>query len=151
MSAKLPATAFEVYVGMGESRTYRGVAEHFEVSLRAVTKRASRDDWKRRLASLEARARRAMDARLLSAEVARRKRHFQELLGLQERSLKAIQDFPIRSATEALDVMARAIYLERTILGILRADVPTVDWRERRGRSRARSTPVPTSEVAHRE
>lgn len=141
MSAKLPATAFEVYVGMGESRTYRGVAEHFDVSVRAVTKRASRDDWKRRLSNLEVRARRAMDAQLLIAEVARRKRHFQELLSLQERSLKALQDFPIRSATEALDVLARAIYLEQSILDIMREDVPGDDWRERKGRSRTRSTP----------
>ena len=148
MSARLPDSAFEVYVSMGDARSYRGVADHFDVSVRAVTKRASRDDWKRRLASLEVRARRAMDAQLLIAEVARRKRHFQELLSLQERSLKALQEFPIRSATEALDVLARAIYLERSILGILREGVPNEDGGERRGRVRKRSTPEPTCEVA---
>lgn len=148
MSARLPDSAFEVYVGMGEARTYRGVADHFDVSVRAVTKRASRDGWKRRLGSLEVRVRRAMDAQLLIAEVGRRKRHFQELLSLQDQSLKALQDFPIRSATEALDVLARTIYLERSILDLLREDVPSEARRERRGSARTRSTPVPTSEVA---
>lgn len=123
MSAKLPETAFEAYVGMGDRRTYRAVAAHFGVSLRAVTKRAGRESWKKRLASIETRARAAMDSRLLGAEVARRERHFRELLKVQDRSLKAMHNFPIRSATEALDVLAKAINIEGAILGMLRGNV----------------------------
>ena len=61
MSGKIPSDAFEYYVSLGPGRSYRSVAEHYEVTKRAVTKHAAREGWAERLDKIEQEAREGSD------------------------------------------------------------------------------------------
>ena len=80
MNRKLPAEAFQFYLGLGIDRSYQKVAEHFRVAKGTVTALARKDDWQTRLAKVEREARNradekaveTMDARILIVDDDRR-------------------------------------------------------------------------------
>ncbi len=47
--SKLPDNAFEVYLLLGEGRSYQALADHFDVSKRTVASRAKDEGWQERL------------------------------------------------------------------------------------------------------
>ena len=57
MSRKIPDDAFSAYCAMGPERSYRVLADKYEVSKRAITKLAAREGWLERLANIEREAR----------------------------------------------------------------------------------------------
>ena len=137
MSARSLNGAYAHYLGLGAGRSYRAVARHFGASVRAVTKRAAREGWRDRLARHEARVREVTDDRLLKAEIARRRRLLMKLGKVQARALKALQDHPLRSAMEAVEVLVTAIELERVIHGVLCMETARVAGSKPHGPARA--------------
>ena len=49
---KLPPEAFDFYVGLGRGRSYVAVAKEYDVSKRAVAKKAKAEEWQARLAKV---------------------------------------------------------------------------------------------------
>ena len=46
---KIPQDAFDFYCSLGPERSYQKVADHYRVTKRAVTKRATKERWQDRL------------------------------------------------------------------------------------------------------
>lgn len=117
MSQRIPPEAFDFYVGLGPSRSYRGVAIHYGMSKRAVTKHAVREQWPERLAKIEAEARQKADQRLAETLEEMRERHLKMLRAMTGRALEGLKRFQVNSAMEAARVAEVAIKLERIIAG----------------------------------
>ena len=116
MRTKIPERAFDYFVGLGEDRTYKGVATHFNVSERAVVKRAARERWRERLSRIEEAARTEVDARLVVREIERLEKHMEAAIKKQEEAMDAMLNHPIRSAVEAAEIVFISVLLERAIL-----------------------------------
>jgi hypothetical protein len=120
MARKIPADAFECYVRMGDSRSYEAVARRYGVSKRAVTKRAARELWQEKLASLES----------------KHGTRLQLLRDIQENALKALAVHPFTNAMDAVRALEIGITLEPRLLAEpnrpVTASVPAVDVRHKR-------------------
>ncbi|MEW5749014.1 MAG: hypothetical protein AB1793_09575 [Candidatus Thermoplasmatota archaeon] len=134
--------AFAFYMGLGPSRSYQLVADHFGISKRAVVKLAVRHGWAERLARMEGEARERTEARLAETESERREtqasqaveaqdRHLKSLRAVFGRALAALKQYPMTSAHEAVRAMTAAIKLERTVLGMEKID----DFRDPRSQA----------------
>ena len=117
MSRKLGPDAFDFYAAMGLGRSLQGVAEHFEVSKRAVVKAASREGWSERLERIEAEARVRADKALGEGLEQIRLRHLQLLKAMGARVARALGEFPLSSGMEAIRAAEVVIRLERLIAG----------------------------------
>lgn len=117
MSGRLPEDAFEYYVGLGDGRSYRAVAERYGVSKRAVTRRATRDGWAKRLAAIAAEARSGAERRLVESMEQMGERHVRMLRVVQTRALEALRAYPLTTAMEAARALDLSIRQERVIRG----------------------------------
>lgn len=115
--SKIPSDAFEFYVSLGPSRSYRAVAEHFGVGKRAVTKHAAHEDWPGRLAKIEEEARERSDRKLVETLEEMRTRHLQMVRAMQARALVALKNFPLTSGMEGIKAGELSIKLERLLAG----------------------------------
>lgn len=115
--AKLPTDAFTFYAGLGPGRSYQAVADHFGVTKRSVTRRASEDNWQDRLAAIEKTARERTDAALAETIEQVNARHLKILRAIQGRALQAIQGMPLTTGMEGVRALDLAIRQERLILG----------------------------------
>ena len=88
MTVKLGPEAFKFYVSMGPGRSYQGVADHYGVSKRAVTKCAVRENWQGRLDAIEEKARERQDEDLVDVVGESDQDHRQVLLGQLRYPLK---------------------------------------------------------------
>jgi hypothetical protein len=117
MRNRIPPDAFEYYHGLGPGRTYAAVAAHYGVSLRGVTKCAVKQDWRGRLARIEADARRKQDEKATEDVAAVDERHLKMSRAIQARALEALKTMPIHSGMSAVRALDVAIKIERAILG----------------------------------
>lgn len=117
MASKLPADAFEFYVGLGADRSYQAVANQYGVTKRAVTNRAKRDGWQPRVEALEAQARRASEQRVVETLEEMNTRHIKSLRVIQARALEALRNMPLESAMDAVRALDIAIRHERLVRG----------------------------------
>ena len=117
MAGKLPADSFDFYVGLGAERSYQTVADHFGVTKRAVTKRASQERWQARVADLEATARRAAEKKPLETLEEMSVRHLKSLRVVQGRALETLRSTAIESAMDAVRALDMALKQERVIRG----------------------------------
>ena len=117
MASKLPQDAFELYVSLGDDRSYQAVADHFGVTKRAVTNRAKRDNWQPRVAEIETKARRGAEQRLVETREDMNVRHIKSLRVVQARALEALRNMPLESAMEAVRALDIGIRQERLIRG----------------------------------
>lgn len=117
MSARVPDGAFEVYVRLGEDRSYQTVADHFKVSKRAIQNVADRERWVDRLKAIEKEAQGRIDATLVDDVEQMKLRHSKMLRAITSRAAKAIQDFPLTSGMEGIRAAELAIKLERLLAG----------------------------------
>ena len=99
MTGKIPSDAFEYYVSLGPGRSYRAVAEHYEVTKRAVTKHAGREGWAERLDKIEQEARDDSDMRLIEVLRETHERHLKTVRAMQARALAALKQYPLASGT----------------------------------------------------
>jgi hypothetical protein len=126
LTHRIPDEAFEHYVGLGPQRSYAAVAHRFGVSKRGVTKRARREQWQRRLADLEARARAKADDRAVDDLSTVYTRQLRMLRSLQAKTLSAVQALPVTSSAEAARAMLAAMAAERAILEVPGATGSTI-------------------------
>ena len=109
--------AFQYYVTLGQSRSFRQVAQHFKVCTRTVRNTAKRDDWMLRLDRIEVATQARLDQRLVETCVETRERHLRMLRAMATRGLQALQRHELTSASEGVRAIVEAIKLERVILG----------------------------------
>ncbi len=128
MAGKIPSDAFEFYFSLGPSRSYQAVAEKYAVTKRAVTNLAKREDWQRRLAEIEAKAREEADKKNAQTLKAIHERQLQSLRLVQRRSIERLRETPIETAAEAARALAQSIKQENVILGEPGDRTPSV-WR----------------------
>ena len=128
MTRKIPPEAFEYYVGLGQDRSYRTVAEHYSVTTRAIAKCAARENWVERLEKIEAEGRSSADAKLASKVEKRQEerldasgemedRHLKTVKAMHARALTALKQYPLNSGMEAMRAAEMCIKLERLIMG----------------------------------
>ncbi len=114
---KLPAEAFEYYMGLGSDRSYEAVASHYGGSKRAVTDLARRERWQERLRNIEQEARQRSEARLVENLEQMNERHLKTLQVVQRKALEALKRMDLGSAMEAVRALDICINKERLIRG----------------------------------
>ena len=114
---KIPPEAFEYYVRLGPCRSHRAVANHYDVTKRAVTKHATSENWSERLAEIEQKSREETDAKLVEVVGEMRERHLKTVRAIQARSLEALRQYPLANGMEAVRAAEAAIKLERLVVG----------------------------------
>jgi hypothetical protein len=114
---RVPTDAYQHYVSLGPQRTYEALARHYGVSKRAITKRASREQWQERLSKVEAQARDRFDEKLAETLEAVNGRHLKTLRLVQAKAIEALRSMPLQSAMSAIRALDMAIKQERVILG----------------------------------
>ena len=117
MAGKLPKDAFDVYMSLGPARSYQAVADHFGVSKRAVTNRATKERWQQRATEIETKARQGAEQRLLETLEDMNARHLKSLRVVQARAIEALRGMPLESAMEAVRALDISIRQERLIRG----------------------------------
>ncbi len=117
MTRKIPPDAFEYYVSLGPSRNYRTVAERYDVTTRAVTKCAAREEWSKRLERIERDARERCDRKLGDVFEEARERHLKTLKAMHARALRALKPSPLSSGMVARGAAEMVIKLERLVMG----------------------------------
>lgn len=117
MAGKLPTDAFDVYMSLGPARSYQAVADHFGVSKRAVTNRATKEHWQQRAGELEAKARQGAEQRLVETLEDMNTRHLRSLRVVQARAIEALRNHPLESAMDAVRALDISIRQERVIRG----------------------------------
>lgn len=117
MARKLPKDAFDVYMSLGPGRSYKAVADHFGVSKRAVTNRATKEKWQERATEIETKARQGAEQRLVETLEDMNTRHLKSLRVVQARAIEALRGMPLQSAMEAVRALDLSIRQERLIRG----------------------------------
>lgn len=117
MARKLPADAFDVYMSLGPGRSYQAVADHFGVSKRAVTNRATTERWQQRATEIETKARQGAEQKLVETLEDMNTRHLKSLRVVQARAIEALRAMPLQSAIEAVRALDMGIRQERLIRG----------------------------------
>ncbi|MBK8172776.1 MAG: hypothetical protein IPK60_20900 [Sandaracinaceae bacterium] len=114
MNRRIPPDAFSFYFSLGPKRSFEAVAKKYEASKRGVAEVAKREQWKERIASLEARARAAADEKALETLEAMNERHLKEARFLQSKGIERLKDTLDSVAVKAVTA---GIQLERLIRG----------------------------------
>ena len=117
MSSRIPPDAFDYYVALGPDRSYRAVAEHYDVTKRAVTKRAAIEGWAERLEQIERAARERSDERLVETQGDMNVRHLKILKAVQGKALTTLKGTPLSSGMDAVRALEMTIRQERLIRG----------------------------------
>ena len=115
---KLPSDAFEYYVGLGTDRSYRLVAEHFGVSKRAVTHRATAENWQERLHAIHEVARVRAEEAITESLTEMYARHLKLLRIVQGKALETLKSLPMTSAWDACKALDLSIRHESRIRGL---------------------------------
>ena len=117
MANKIPPDALEYYVSLGPSRSYQAVAERYEVSKRAVTKRAAKENWQERMEELERKIQARREKKVVENRAVMDERHLKFLRAIQARALEALKSMPLSTAMEAVRALDMAIKRERVVSG----------------------------------
>ena len=118
MAKKIPSDAFDVYFAQGSERSYQALATKYGVTKKAITLAAKRESWQRRILELEARAREASDKKKSETLEERNNRHLQEFRFLEAKAVKALREYPIKSAADAERALELAVQQQRIISGV---------------------------------
>ena len=117
MNRKLPPDAFSFYFSLGPGRSYQAVADEYEVSKRAVSNLAERENWQARLVELERKARDKADEKALETLDEMNERHLKVLRFIQGRAIDTLKAMPLESAMDAVRAYSLSLDKERTIRG----------------------------------
>lgn len=113
---RIPSTAFEDYLQMGDERSYRLLAERYGCAKRSVVARAARERWQERLQQIQAQARDAALVKFGEDEATVRERHLKTSRAIQARALETLRTKPFDSASEATKALLLAQREERELL-----------------------------------
>ena len=103
---KIPDDAFERYVALGTSRSYKTLAEEYGVTKRAVTKCAAREGWTERLDKIEREARDHTDQRITESLEEMHERHLKTLKAMHARALSGLVQYPLTNGMDAMRAAA---------------------------------------------
>jgi hypothetical protein len=117
LNRKLPPDAFSFYFSLGPGRSYQEVAKKFEVSKRAVSNLAERENWQARLADLDRKARDKADEKALETLDEMNERHLKVLRFIQGRAIDTLKSMSLDSAMDAIRAYAMSLDKERMIRG----------------------------------
>jgi len=114
---KLPLEAFEYYAGLGPSRSYQAVADHFKVAKGTVFQRAKKEDWPERIRALEKDARQKSEKRAQDALEAVRERQLKQARFVQAQALSAMKEATPKDAVKIAAALAIGWKHELLLLG----------------------------------
>jgi hypothetical protein len=117
MAGKLPLDAYEYYYGLGSDRSYQAVADYYQVSKRAVAKRALKENWQQKIAERETRIRDNIEKKSEESLEEMMDRHLRQVKAIQGRALEALKKMPLNTAMEAVRALGQAMAEERKIRG----------------------------------
>ncbi len=117
MNRKIPSDAFSFYLSLGVGRSYESVAKRYGVSRRAVTAIAQREEWAKRIETVERKARERTDERAIETLEEMNDRHLMTMKLVQRKALEALRTMPLKTAAEAVRALTAAVDAERTIRG----------------------------------
>jgi transposase len=89
---KIPPDAFQYYASLGPGRSYEAVADHYGVTKRAITRRATTEGWQEHMQSIESRARERAEEKYVETLEAVNTRHLQTLRIIQAKALQALKE-----------------------------------------------------------
>lgn len=117
MNQKLPADAFSYYWSLGPDRSYQAVAEKYEVSKRAVSKLANRENWQRRIVEIDKKVQESTDQKIAESLEQMNERHIKVCKLIQSKAIEALRTLPIGSSMDAVRALDMTIKQERLIRG----------------------------------
>ena len=117
MNRRIPHDAFAFYFALGPTRSYQAVAEHYDVSKRAVTSTALKERWQERLSDAERKARDKVDEKVVETLEDMNGRHLKVLRFIQNKAIEALKSMPIDNAMDAVRAFSLSLDKERTIRG----------------------------------
>ena len=117
MAKKIPPDAFDFYFGLGPQRSYQAVAEKYQVTKRAVTSLAKRENWQKRLLEVETKAREAGDKKKVESLQAAKEQHLQALRLVLGKGIEALHQMAIRTPRDAITAIGLAVREIRVELG----------------------------------
>jgi hypothetical protein len=117
MKHKLPPDAFDFYLSLGLSRSYAAVGRHFDVTKVAVTNRATKEGWQKRVQEIEAKARAASDEKAVESLEAINTRHLKSARVIQMKALDALRTMTLDTAMNAVKALHMGVRQERLVLG----------------------------------
>lgn len=117
MNRKLPPDAFDFYISLGLSRSYAAVGRKYGVSKVAVTNRATKEGWQKRVQEIEARARAASDEKAVETMEAINTRHLKSARVIQAKALEALRSMSLDTAMDAVKALHLGVRQERLVLG----------------------------------
>ncbi len=117
MNRKIPQDAFGYYWSLGPERSYQAVADHFDVSKRAVTKVAARENWSQRIVEIEKKAHERTDEKLAESLEQMNERHIKVCKLIQRKALETLKTMPLSTAVEAVRSLESSIKTERLVRG----------------------------------
>lgn len=117
MNKIIPQEAFSFYWSLGPERSHHVVAEHLGVSKRAVSKLATRENWRERIMKIDQEANDRMDEKLTESLEEMNERHLKMIKIVQRKALEALKSMPLTTANEAVRALDMAVKQERLIRG----------------------------------
>lgn len=115
---RIPDNAFERYLAMGASRSYRALAEELGLSKKAITRHAVRDGWADRLMHAESEASAQAQERAVSDITTFQDKYTKLLHLIQAKALAVLKSAPAMTAADATKALITAIREERNVLGL---------------------------------
>ena len=117
VNTKLPFDAFEHYFALGVERSYRAVAEHFEVSKTAVANFAEREGWQDRVLEREEKAREALDKKAVESIEQMTGRHLRICKFVEKKALETLRSSPLSSSMDAVRALQICMRQEALVMG----------------------------------
>ena len=115
MRRKLPPESFAYYLGLGVSRSYAAVAQHFDVNTRTVTALAKRERWQEKLRESERQARAKAEERAQESIEEMTERQLKMVKFAERKLLESLQAAPIGSGPQAVRALLSTIDKEREL------------------------------------
>lgn len=104
---------FQLFLAMGNERSFKKVADHYGVDPAQVTRRAQRERWLERLQPVEQVVAQRTQDQIVESLVDMRKRHAQVARDLIERGLEALARFQISELKDAIRAVEIGVKMER--------------------------------------
>jgi len=114
---KIPPEAFSHYLSLGQGRSYEAVAAHFNVSKRAITNLAVRENWQMKLKDAERQARDKAEEKALESLEEMNLRHLKTVQLIQRKALDGMRTLPLASGIDCVRALTLALEKERLIRG----------------------------------
>ncbi|MFN0205874.1 MAG: hypothetical protein ACKVS6_06125 [Planctomycetota bacterium] len=114
--AKIPSTAFEDYLHLGDRRSYQLLANRYNCNKRSITTRASREKWQERILQIQHQSRETALARIGEDDAAVRERQLRIIKAIQARALETLRAKPFETAADATKALLSAQKAERELL-----------------------------------